>query len=53
MKVETASSGLMHGRPITIVERVCRQSLRMRFDPMRLVEIENRLFTYGRVVETG
>ena len=53
MEVETASSGLMHCRPITILEQVCRQSLRMRFIPMRLVEIENRLFSCGTVVKTG
>jgi hypothetical protein len=53
MEVETASSGLMYDRPITILEQVCRQSLRMRFIPMRLVKIENRLFTCDRVAETG
>jgi hypothetical protein len=50
---ETASSGLRHYRPINILKQVCRQSLRMRFIPMRLVKIGNRLFSCDKVAETG
>lgn len=53
MEDETASSGLRHCRPIAVSKQVCRQSLRVRFIPMRLVKIRNRLFSCGTVVKTG
>jgi hypothetical protein len=50
---ETACPGLRHHRPITTLKQVCRQSFLMRFIPMRLVKVRNRLFSCDRVVETG
>jgi hypothetical protein len=52
MEDETASTGLIHCRPIIDPKQPCRLSLCMGCIPMRLVKIENRSFTCDKVIKT-